>query len=570
MSGDFVEHLEGFRLGLDDAGFACEQSNPIERWNGDVRVDWLDDVTGQRKSATHHISVVLPVGFPYHAPIVLSRDDPPLADSWHLSPKPYRSLCLWNAETGWKPYFTARQLLRRVEEWFSHYHTDSWPPGSEMPDLHLYLESKGMVIFGDDWSPQIGETSGKFVLWGHEKGIAFSLYVVSLPDREPEQRIVSRLLLNLQHSNKHVGVWFRLQKPFVPPDNLRDLLRRIDESLNLEDYGRGVCTRTYGYQLALSGFPIAIGYTDRTNEERWLFLWADIPLKRRKKRKVNWADRGNLSEIQLKSFQTAPARKKDILRRSVYLSRHLDLHKVAVFGLGALGGHVAMLLAKAGVGEMRLIDDDKILPGNVIRHICGLSRVGIEKTWAVRYSILDHFPDCKVETFTSSWTADKLREYIDGCSAVVDATANYNFSLLLNEVCISARQPVVFSTTYRRASIGRIVIRRHEDDPCLACYVDPARDWSDNTFPLIPTDPDQMFVDEGCNSVTEEAVALDVESIANLTARLTVKLIRKQLDGINLAIAVNEPIADSQGVLTHPGIHLRQNQPLANCAICRE
>ena len=42
-----------------------------------------------------------------------------------------------------------------------------------------------------------------------------------------------------------------------------------------------------------------------------------------------------------------------------------------------------MLLAKCGVGQLRLVDYDVVMPGNVSRHACGFYSVGMSKTWAV-------------------------------------------------------------------------------------------------------------------------------------------------------------------------------------------
>src|SRR5688572_28264149 len=112
------EYLESFRLWLQDAGFELLTEAPGESWNGSVSVEWIDPRTNQSNVAKHKLSIILPSGFPYHAPIVISRDDPPLASSWHLAPEPAHSLCLWDTEVGWQPHFTAQYLLNRIEDWF--------------------------------------------------------------------------------------------------------------------------------------------------------------------------------------------------------------------------------------------------------------------------------------------------------------------------------------------------------------------------------------------------------------------------------------------------------------------
>lgn len=141
--------------------------------------------------------------------------------------------------------------------------------------------------------------------------------------------------------------------------------------------------------------------------------------------------------------------------------------------------------------------------------------------------------------------------------------------MYLNEICVEREQPTIFAATYRRATIGRIIIYRNHKDPCLTCYVDAPRNWPSDAYPIIPALSGEHFIEDGCGVVTEEAVAIDVEMIANLTARVAVKLIRKQLDSSNLVIHVSEPVAGSTGILSKEGTYWLSNHPLQGCAICR-
>ena len=204
-----------------------------------------------------------------------------------------------------------------------------------------------------------------------------------------------------------------------------------------------------------------------------------------------------------------------------------------------------------------------------MRHLCGLNRVGFVKTKAVEQTVHMHNPDCQVFCFVPTWNQQKLRDYVEGCDVVIDSTGNHNFSLYLNEVCIDCNKPSVFAAAYRRAAIGRVVVRRSSNDPCLACYVDPIQFWSKDDYPIIPPDSEGTFIEDGCGAVTEEAVALDVEAVANLATRVVIKTMQGQLGRKNLAILVNESITGTTGILSQEGLHWKANKPLTNCLICR-
>ena len=72
--------------------------------------------------------------------------------------------------------------------------------------------------------------------------------------------------------------------------------------------------------------------------------------------------------------------------------------RVAVFGIGGVGGYVVEALARCGVGALDLIDNDKVALSNLNRQIIAtLDSVGREKTLVMKERILSINPDCRVE-----------------------------------------------------------------------------------------------------------------------------------------------------------------------------
>lgn len=86
--------------------------------------------------------------------------------------------------------------------------------------------------------------------------------------------------------------------------------------------------------------------------------------------------------------------------------------KVAVFGVGGVGGYVAEALARSGVGAIDLYDNDVVSITNVNRQIIALhSTIGRYKTEVMRERILDINPNCKVNAinlFYDSSNADTV------------------------------------------------------------------------------------------------------------------------------------------------------------------
>ena len=97
--------------------------------------------------------------------------------------------------------------------------------------------------------------------------------------------------------------------------------------------------------------------------------------------------------------------------------------KVAVFGIGGVGGYVCEGLVRSGVGELHLIDNDTVSETNINRQIVALrSTVGRYKTEVMRERIADINPDCKVEEYRSFYLPENADEFdLSSYDFVIDA-----------------------------------------------------------------------------------------------------------------------------------------------------
>ncbi|MBQ3330859.1 MAG: tRNA threonylcarbamoyladenosine dehydratase, partial [Ruminococcus sp.] len=86
--------------------------------------------------------------------------------------------------------------------------------------------------------------------------------------------------------------------------------------------------------------------------------------------------------------------------------------RVAIFGIGGVGGYTAEALARSGVGALDLIDDDKICLTNINRQILATrSTVGKYKVDIAESRILDINPDCRVRTYKTFYMPDTKDEF---------------------------------------------------------------------------------------------------------------------------------------------------------------
>lgn len=121
--------------------------------------------------------------------------------------------------------------------------------------------------------------------------------------------------------------------------------------------------------------------------------------------------------------------------------------KVAVFGIGGVGGYVVEALARCGIGALDLVDNDVIVPSNLNRQIIATVRtLGEAKAEAARDRVKIINPDCRVsihKIFYLPETADSFdfREY----DYVVDAIDTVTGKLMLAEQARAAGTPLISS-----------------------------------------------------------------------------------------------------------------------------
>lgn len=125
----------------------------------------------------------------------------------------------------------------------------------------------------------------------------------------------------------------------------------------------------------------------------------------------------------------------------------LQKARVAVFGIGGVGGYTVEALARSGIGQLDLIDSDTVSISNLNRQILAThSTVGMPKVEAAKARVLDINPDCVVRTHQVFYTPETagsfdFREY----DYIVDAIDTVTGKLALVERAAAVETPIICS-----------------------------------------------------------------------------------------------------------------------------
>lgn len=121
--------------------------------------------------------------------------------------------------------------------------------------------------------------------------------------------------------------------------------------------------------------------------------------------------------------------------------------RVAIFGIGGVGGYTVEALARAGVGQLDLIDSDTVSVSNINRQILAThSTVGKLKVEVARDRVLDINPACVVRTYPCFYLPETAEQFdFTQYDYIVDAIDTVTGKLMLVEQAKKAGTPIICS-----------------------------------------------------------------------------------------------------------------------------
>jgi len=117
--------------------------------------------------------------------------------------------------------------------------------------------------------------------------------------------------------------------------------------------------------------------------------------------------------------------------------------KVAVAGLGGLGSNIAVMLARMGVGELLLVDFDRVSIDNLNRQHYDMSHIGMLKTDALTEQITRINPSVNVRTCDARVTDENITEIFGGYGMVCEAFDDPECKAMLVNALLNGERKVV-------------------------------------------------------------------------------------------------------------------------------
>jgi adenylyltransferase/sulfurtransferase len=150
--------------------------------------------------------------------------------------------------------------------------------------------------------------------------------------------------------------------------------------------------------------------------------------------------------------------------------RRLRASSVLVVGCGALGSAQVEMLARAGVGRLRVVDRDFVEESNLQRQTMFTERDARERTpkaIAAARRVAEVNSDVECEAEVADVTGSNVERLLEGCDVVLDGTDNFATRFLVNDACVKHGVPWVYGAAV--GSYGVTLTVRPRVGPCLRC-----------------------------------------------------------------------------------------------------
>lgn len=458
--------LERFQTELIEAGFEPRPGDPRS---------WVGPIANPLRALTTAgtMRIYFEDGWPFRNPRLFVEG----MVSEHVNAA--GEVCLWQPGDTSGEWSTLVGFHTRIAEWVDHAQTGFRPEDIAL-DAHLYFANYGSQLA----TINLGALGMKGT--AGEKGKLFGAW-------KPKSR------LELSTSGKGAefeGRWYYVEEVAVPPRDL-DAFREVLTVSQQRHFDRRL------KNVARGGASVAVLVWDKPHGRNALVV----------------AMNGGDGKVAAKALEVAPTDEEFLKLRAGPDVTTLGSKTIVAFGAGAIGSQAALRLAEAGLGMLRIVDRERLRPGNVVRHAADSWAVGGYKVAAIDFLAKLRAPWTQVAAITESpWDPEQIETLLERADLALETTGFASFTNLLSVICERRQLPLVSSALYRGGAVGRVRRQLVDDAPIYERR-------REERYPVIPPGDEPLALEPGCSEPVNNASPVAVTAIAALTAEVAIDVL---------------------------------------------
>jgi adenylyltransferase/sulfurtransferase len=170
--------------------------------------------------------------------------------------------------------------------------------------------------------------------------------------------------------------------------------------------------------------------------------------------------------------------------------------RVLLIGCGALGASHAEMLARAGVGKLKIVDRDFVEWTNLQRQTLYKEQDAVErlpKAIAAKNRLAEINSEIEVEAIVADVNQNNIESLIENCDLILDGTDNFQVRYLVNDACVKHKKNWIYGAAV--SSYGTTMTIFPNETPCLRCIFEeipdagssPTCDTAGVIMPIIST-----------------------------------------------------------------------------------
>ena len=160
-------------------------------------------------------------------------------------------------------------------------------------------------------------------------------------------------------------------------------------------------------------------------------------------------------------------KEEDLLKRNLKgIAKKLKKVEVCILGLGGLGSNVAVLLARAGIGSLKLVDFDTVEASNLNRQQYRISHIGLKKTEVIKTIIKEINPFVEIDTLDIKVDRENILSVVEDIEIVVEAFDRAETKAMAIEELLTNKNKIVISASGMAGlgSANEIITRKVRDN----------------------------------------------------------------------------------------------------------
>lgn len=169
------------------------------------------------------------------------------------------------------------------------------------------------------------------------------------------------------------------------------------------------------------------------------------------------------------------------------IENHLSQFRIGIAGAGGLGSNCAMALARSGIGELVIADNDFVEESNLSRQYYFIDQTGMSKCEALKKNLLRATNKVRVITFHTKLNKENIPDVFSGCSVIVEALDSREMKEILIETVQTEMPliPIVVGSGMAGWGKNELIKYRKIDDSLFICG-DELTEADDELPPMAP------------------------------------------------------------------------------------